>query len=233
MSGKPGQTHIEQSGTTAMQPGLPAVKEEDNKELLQAYSLIADAYHRIDDFRAKLLALLPLAAGTTGILLLLRTDLGLRNEGKAQILVAVGIYGFLTTLGLCVYEIRGIQRCQDLIKAGRQLEGKLELPLVEAKGRRFRLGMFDAASDAYLRDFRVVVPSDGVASLDRYEPERGGDGRKGEQDPGKTPVSARCGTADARDQQEGMLVIRVALWLLGALLLAAAGCGSSRTARAP
>lgn len=153
MSGKPGQTHIELSGTTAMQPGLPAVKEEDNKELLQAYSLIADAYHRIDDFRAKLLALLPLAAGTTGILLLLRTDLRLRNEGKVQILVAVGIYGFLTTLGLCVYEIRGIQRCQDLIKAGRQLEGKLELPLVEAKGRKFRLGMFDAASDAYLHGF--------------------------------------------------------------------------------
>lgn len=145
---KLGKTQSGQSGNTATQPGASEAKGEDNKELLQAYSLIADAYHRIDDFRAKLLALLPLASGTVGIFLLLRSDL--RGAETAGVLVAVGIFGFLTTLGLAAYEARGIQRCRDLIRAGKQLEGKLNLPLEEVNCREFRLGVFDAADEAYL-----------------------------------------------------------------------------------
>jgi hypothetical protein len=34
--------------------------------------------------------------------------------------------------------------------AGKQLEGKLNLPLEEVNCRKFRLGVFDAADDAYL-----------------------------------------------------------------------------------
>ncbi len=40
-------------------------------------------------------------------------------------LVAVGVFGFLVTLGLFTYELRGIQRCNALIEAGKALEDKL------------------------------------------------------------------------------------------------------------
>jgi Domain of unknown function (DUF4440) len=39
--------------------------------------------------------------------------------------VAVGIFGFVITLGLFAYEIYGIEKCDALIRAGKQLEGEL------------------------------------------------------------------------------------------------------------
>jgi hypothetical protein len=40
-------------------------------------------------------------------------------------LVAVGVFGFLVTLGLFTYELRGIQRCNALIEVGKALEDEL------------------------------------------------------------------------------------------------------------
>ena len=58
------------------------------------------------DFRARLLALLPLASGS-GIFLLLKST----NAGPT--LTAAGVFGFVVTLGLFLYELRGIEdaRC--------------------------------------------------------------------------------------------------------------------------
>jgi hypothetical protein len=116
--------------------------------LLLAYSSVCDSYHKIDDFRAKLLALLPLASGA-GILILLTRDVVAPGRANDVHLIAAGLFGLGATIGLFVYEIRGIQRCRDLIWAGQRLERQLRLPLVKKR----RLGAFSAPREAYLGGF--------------------------------------------------------------------------------
>jgi uncharacterized protein (DUF58 family) len=92
------------------------------------YQTICDGYHRIADFRAKLLALLPLASGT-GVGLLINAE---PKSGGLSYLWAIGLFGFLATLGLYFYEARGVDRCKKLIERGKELEADL----------KFRGGLF-------------------------------------------------------------------------------------------
>jgi hypothetical protein len=87
-----------------------------------AYTRVCDSYESIFEFRAKLLALLPLATGTGAFLLLERAQGSLR-----PFLGPIGIFGFVVTAGLFFYELRGIQRCHRLEVQGRALEKKLDL----------------------------------------------------------------------------------------------------------
>ena len=96
----------------------------DIKDTLRfEYGEICRSIHTIDDFRAKLLALLPIASGA-GISLLL--DKKIESLNTLHIVV-IGILGFLVTLGLFFYELRGIDVCNTLIKRGQLLERELEL----------------------------------------------------------------------------------------------------------
>jgi hypothetical protein len=52
--------------------------------------------------------------------------------------VALGLLGFLTTLGLFVYELGGVLRCHHFIRAGRALECEIKLPSDDGR----RLAMF-------------------------------------------------------------------------------------------
>lgn len=85
------------------------------------YEQVCKAHDAIADFRAKLLALLPIASGA-GILLLL--DRAASGPGQ-QHLSAIGGFGMLVTAGLYLYELRGIQRCNQLIECGKGLEAGL------------------------------------------------------------------------------------------------------------
>jgi hypothetical protein len=88
---------------------------------LAAYSEVCRSYHAVDDFRAKLLALLPIVSGTGGILLL-------ANQGVvAKHLGPIGLFGVLVTLGLFCYELRGLKRCGKILIVGRELEKELKL----------------------------------------------------------------------------------------------------------
>ena len=93
------------------------------ESLATAYKVACDLYQRIDDFRAKLLGFLPLVSGT-GIFLLL-------NESTFKIdknyLVAVGLFGFAVTLGLLLYELRGVQRCIRIINVAASLEREMHV----------------------------------------------------------------------------------------------------------
>jgi hypothetical protein len=98
-------------------------------ESVQAlYGRVCDSYHAVDDFRMKLLGLLPVATGT-GVFLLLSGKANLidgnGDQRLSQALGAIGIFGFLFTLGLFTYELFGIKRCHYLIGAGRRLEARL------------------------------------------------------------------------------------------------------------
>jgi len=78
-------------------------------------------HNAITDFRAKLLALLPLASGA-GVLLLLG------RAADTRFLGAIGLYGLAVTVGLFLYELRGIQRCITLRDQAAGLEQELGVP---------------------------------------------------------------------------------------------------------
>jgi hypothetical protein len=91
-----------------------------------AYAEVCNSYHAIDDFRSKLLALLPLASGT-GIFLLLDGGGAAATGALSPYLSATGAFGLAASLGLYAYELRGIQRCISLIKIGADLEDAMNV----------------------------------------------------------------------------------------------------------
>lgn len=94
-----------------------------NDNLLNVYQQLCNSYQEIDSFRAQLLGRLPLATGA-GIFLLYATNGDLPQETK-NFLPAIGLFGFVVTLGLFAYEIYGIKKCHALILGGKQLEYQL------------------------------------------------------------------------------------------------------------
>ncbi len=96
------------------------VDQNDNK--LRVYEQLCSSYRAIDDFRAKLLALLPLATGG-GIFLLVGDQT--RAKAIAPYLPPIGLFGVIVTLGLFFFELDGILKCTHLIRAGAKLERDL------------------------------------------------------------------------------------------------------------
>ena len=105
------------------------VTETERLQALQrtyttAYSEVCTTYHAIDDFRAKLLGFLPVVSGV-GALALIKDAGGL--QASSEFLGFAGVFGALVTIGLFLYEVRGIRHCTFLIDRGRALECKLGL----------------------------------------------------------------------------------------------------------
>ena len=104
------------------------VKDKQDDKYFDAlkleYEMVCKSHDGIADFRAKLLALLPIASGA-GIFLLLKN---LSSSGQ-QHLTIIGIFGIFITIGLFLYELKNIQKCNYLIDCGEILEYKLFCPL--------------------------------------------------------------------------------------------------------
>lgn len=132
--------------------GMNETKPENIKT---AYERICTAHDQIADFRAKLLALLPIASGA-GILFLV-SDKKPANE----LLIPVGIFGALITIGLFFYELRGIQKCRGLIACARKLEKELTPNLWKYGAFNFRQGAaiegFIGAAGAALIIYPTVI----------------------------------------------------------------------------
>ena len=93
------------------------IEKMKNPNYLDTYKELCNSYHAIDDFRAKLLALLPFATGVGAVFLL-----GNIEPVNEKYLEPLGIFGFVVTLGLFAYEIFGIYKCHALIKSGKFIE---------------------------------------------------------------------------------------------------------------
>jgi len=106
-----------------MDDGKIAERKMHVENLRAEYQEVCQNHRAISEFRAKLLTLLPLASGT-GIFLLLRKSDELLEFSH---LGAIGVFGFVVTLGLFFHELRGIAQCGDLIQLGKSLEEKLGL----------------------------------------------------------------------------------------------------------
>lgn len=89
---------------------------------LAAYQELCKSYHAIDDFRMKLLGLLPLAS-LVGVFLLQADTISLTETETGRELVGfASIFAALLTIALFSYEMRGIRRCHNLITEGLHLE---------------------------------------------------------------------------------------------------------------
>jgi hypothetical protein len=92
------------------------------------YQEICNNYRAIDDLRMKLMGALPLASGI-GILLPVSGVSNFQkwfNEPTGFLLLPLGLFGFLITFGLFLFEHRGMQRCMGLIKAGEEIEDRVK-----------------------------------------------------------------------------------------------------------
>jgi len=110
--------------------------QEQLANLRLAYQEVCKSYQAIVDFRAKLLGFLPLASGAGAYAVL-------SKEPIPNWAWVAGVFGFAITLGLFLYELRGLQRAGALEEAGRELEQALGLTS----------GQFREQPDPYLRGF--------------------------------------------------------------------------------
>jgi len=112
---------------------MPNKDDNDKKSenIRTVYNQLCTSYHAIDDFRAKLLGLLPTG---TGIFLLIPELLkaGIPKGGGGSqpdviqtLSLPIGAFGFVIALGLFFYELYGIRKCTYLIEVGKCLERKL------------------------------------------------------------------------------------------------------------
>jgi hypothetical protein len=100
----------------------------NSDDMIKIYNELCASYRAIDDFRAKLLGLIPLVTGA-GISFLFEKfpnfhDIPMETK---SLLAALGVFGALITVGLFSYEIFGINKCAALIKAGQNLEACLHI----------------------------------------------------------------------------------------------------------
>ncbi len=125
---------------------------QDHK--LNVYEQLCTSYRAIDDFRAKLLGLLPLATGA-GIFLLVNDKK--KIEAAEPYLLPIGLFGFVVTLGLFCFELHGILKCNHLIKAGIELEKRLGINKKEGQFIKRPLGVIGFINEPFAAG--VIYPA--------------------------------------------------------------------------
>jgi hypothetical protein len=96
--------------------------DPDSKYVLATYEEICKSYHALDEFRMKLLGLLPIVS-IVGLFALDKTEL--KSAGSVatnEIVAYVGLFATMFNIALFIYEMRGILTCHDLLTSGRALE---------------------------------------------------------------------------------------------------------------
>jgi hypothetical protein len=110
------------------------------KILLAEYQEVCKSHSGITDFRAKLLAFLPIASGT-GVGLLVFQSKSEASGADAGLLVGLGIFGAIVTIGLFLYELRQIDVCKQLRNHATWIEGQLGIEAGQFGGRRGHLSL--------------------------------------------------------------------------------------------
>lgn len=113
-------TPVEQSSDNTVSPEPESVRA--------VYQQVCDSYHAIDEFRMKLLGLLPLTS-IVGLLVIEKGTLStVSNAVRNDLIAYVSFFAAAFTLALFIYEIRGIRRSHRLVHRGRDLESALHIP---------------------------------------------------------------------------------------------------------
>jgi len=129
--------------------------------LLAAYGEVCNSYHKIDEFRSKLLGILPIAS-LAGILLLGKDNLFQADSFYLRLVGFASFFAAAFTLALFLFEIRGILRCHHLIKRGTKLEKELNV-----EGQFFVCSQqhINAAASRIEKIFNAKVAASAVYSL--------------------------------------------------------------------
>jgi hypothetical protein len=102
-----------------------SLQHGSSEERKLVYQELCNSYRSIEIFRAQLLGLLPLLSGTGIFFLLNDIFANPKKEAFAEYYLGpIGIFGCAITLGLFIYELRGIRNCYRLIATGRTIEGE-------------------------------------------------------------------------------------------------------------
>lgn len=109
----------------------PTLNKEQYENLRLVYQELCNNYRAIDEFRTKLLGLLPLATGA-GIFLLVG------DNDAAQLLTPYS--GAIGT-----FELFGIKKCTQLINDGKAIEKIISIQAEDDKKKK--LGQFDRRPD--------------------------------------------------------------------------------------
>jgi hypothetical protein len=131
-----------------MESSEPLVEElsRDRQEiLLTEYQEVCRSHAGITDFRAKLLAILPIASGA-GVGLLVAHENGDLSSRQAALLVALGVFGAVVTAGLFLYELRQIDVCKQLRDRAAAIENELGIEAGQFSGRRGPLSLREVYS---------------------------------------------------------------------------------------
>jgi hypothetical protein len=117
------------------------------EQLLSYYEEVCRSHEAITDFRAKLLALLPIASGTGIGLLLTQAD----GKGgiPAVLLIPLGLFGALVTVGLFFYEFHQMDDCQQLRNHGVWIEKELGIDAGQFSSKRDKLRLRDIWPSRY------------------------------------------------------------------------------------
>ncbi|MCA1702235.1 MAG: hypothetical protein LC808_02770 [Actinobacteria bacterium] len=129
------------------------------------YREMCSSHDRIADFRAKPLALLPIASGA-GLFLLLQGDTAASSH-----VGPIGLFGFAVTLGLFLYELRGMDECLLLRCRAENLEEAAGVPYYQARFRN--------------NPSRFIGPQGAAWLIYRLF-----SAKLGRRDPGTTPIAA-------------------------------------------
>lgn len=134
--------------------------ETQRDVLLAVYGEVCTSYHAIDDFRTKLLGILPITS-LAGILLVGKDGLLATNNSPSLRLVGYGsFFAAAFTLALFLFEIRGILRCHHLIQRGEELERRLKV-----KGQFFVCAQQHGRDVTSEKIFNAKVAASAIYSL--------------------------------------------------------------------
>lgn len=122
------------------EPPAQGLGPDRQQVLLTEYQEVCRSHAGITDFRAKLLAILPIASGA-GVGLLVAPGNGELSSTEAALLVALGIFGVVVTAGLFLYELRQIDVCKQLRDRATAIENELGIDAGQFGGRRERLSL--------------------------------------------------------------------------------------------
>jgi len=117
----------------------PAETSLTKEQLRSYYGEVCRSHEAISDFRAKLLALLPIASGAGIGLLVIQAD----EKGgiPAEFLIAFGLFGAAATLGLFFFEFHQMDQCRQLRNHGIWIENQLGIKAGQFRSERGHLGL--------------------------------------------------------------------------------------------
>jgi hypothetical protein len=180
-----------------------------DEQLLAYYEEVCRSHAAITDFRAKLLALLPIASGA-GIGLLWSQADGRANI-PALLLIAAGLFGASVTVGLFFYEFHQMDDCQQLRNHGVWIERELGIEAGQFGSKRGKLGLRHIWPSKYKERDKKFRGRE----LDGTEPS---EYRERDKEPGEPE---RDGTEPSDDYAPGWINVRNADCIVyGAVFLA-------------